>query len=353
MCEACGGSGQLCCGGSSCNGGFNCGGNGRCAACGGSNQPCCASGNACQSNLTCGAGNTCQCGGIGQACCGGSACTDDGNSCNGSEVCLGTCQHQYPVICTALDLCHNVGTCQPSTGTCTNPAKTGGTCNDGDPCSQNDSCQSGTCQGTPMSCASGLHCSAGSCACDSSSCSGSKTCVNNACVSCGALNQTCCNGNCNNGLTCTSGSCKTTCDSRMGQPCDTNTCQPGQYDCNGACASKTPKNCNDVTKTCDFLTGQCVTCGARYSFCCTAPGVEQCSGGPDDKCFLASNGQHRCWITAHWKQHCGGNPPNNYCKYAENYCDTGTDTCECVFGAETDPHCMTWDDLSGQPPKPP
>jgi hypothetical protein len=294
--------------------------------------------------------NPVTCGGLGQPCCGGT-CNDDGNACNGAEVCLaGTCQHQDPIVCAALDGCHNVGTCQPSTGACTNPPKTGGSCNDGDACTQNDTCQNGTCQGTAMSCGSGLHCSGGSCVCDSTSCKGSKTCVNDACVSCGALNQACCGSSCNTGFSCQGGSCKTTCSSKMGQACDTNTCQPGKYDCSGNCANKAPKNCNDVTKTCDPLNGQCVTCGARYSLCCTAPGVEQCQTGPDDKCLQKSNGQHVCWITAHINQHCGGFPPDNYCKPSSQVqCDTGTDTCVCMFGATCDP----WDDMSGQPPQPP
>jgi hypothetical protein len=140
----------------------------------------------------------------------------------------------------------------------------------------------------------------------------------------------------------------------MGQACDTNTCQPGKFDCNGNCANKQPKNCNDATKTCDPLNGQCTTCGARYGLCCTTPGVEQCQQGPDDKCFITSNGQSRCWITAHYKQHCGGFPPNNYCKSsADLFCDTGTDTCECMLGHEAEPPCTLEFYGTDQPPKPP
>jgi hypothetical protein len=234
-CETCGASGQLCCGSGQCNNGFLCGGNGRCTACGGTGQTCCPSGNACQSNLTCGAGNTCQCGGIGQPCCGGSSCTNDGNPCNGSEVCLGTCQHQSPIICAASDSCHDVGQCQPSTGTCTNPPKTGGACNDNNACTTNDTCMSGVCQGTTVMCASGQRCSGGACVCDGTSCpsgccsgtscqagtadsscgsngnscamctSGTQTCQNHACaaVACGGLGQPCCAGSsCTGGRIC-------------------------------------------------------------------------------------------------------------------------------------------------------
>jgi hypothetical protein len=292
------------------------------------------------------------CGGFGQPCCGGTTCTDDGDPCNGSEVCMGTCQHQNPVVCTALDVCHNVGTCQPSTGMCSNPPKTGGSCNDGDACTQNDACSNGMCKGTAMTCASGLHCVGGSCACDSTSCKSGKTCVNDACVSCGALNQPCCGSSCNSGLSCQGGSCKTTCSSKMGQVCDTNTCQPGKYDCNGNCAQKQFKNCGSPTKTCDPLTGACVDCGARYDLCCTDPSVEQCSAGPEDFCFLTSNGQKRCWITGHFNQRCIQN--GHGCKYQELQCN-GSDVCVCAYGVDPamEPHCQFWDDGSGKPPTPP
>jgi hypothetical protein len=52
------------------------------------------------------------------------------------------------VICTALDQCHDAGLCDAGTGVCANPAKANGTgCNDGDACTQTDSCQSGVCLG--------------------------------------------------------------------------------------------------------------------------------------------------------------------------------------------------------------
>ena len=35
----------------------------------------------------------------------------------------GACVGSNPVSCTALDQCHDVGTCEAGTGTCTNPAK--------------------------------------------------------------------------------------------------------------------------------------------------------------------------------------------------------------------------------------
>jgi hypothetical protein len=237
-CEACGGSGQPCCANSQCNGGLNCGGNARCSACGGMGQSCCTSGNACQANLSCGAGNTCQCGGIGQACCNGSTCADDGNRCNGSEVCRGTCQHENPVICPALDACHDIGVCQPSSGTCTNPNKDGASCNDNDSCTQDDTCQSGTCKGAPLACSSGQRCVGGTCVCNATSCpsgccsnnqcqlgsgdsacgsagnacatctSGQQVCQSHSCSACGGSGQICCAGqSCSGGRICSNGTC--------------------------------------------------------------------------------------------------------------------------------------------------
>jgi hypothetical protein len=54
------------------------------------------------------------------------------------------------VVCTASDSCHDVGTCSPGTGTCSNPVKPDGTaCSDGDACTTADACSSGACAGGP------------------------------------------------------------------------------------------------------------------------------------------------------------------------------------------------------------
>src|SRR5439155_1610208 len=79
----------------------------------------------------------------------GTACNDN-NACTSGETCQsGTCTGTNPVVCTASDQCHDVGTCNPSTGFCSNPPKTNGTaCNDGNACTQTDTCQSGVCTGS-------------------------------------------------------------------------------------------------------------------------------------------------------------------------------------------------------------
>lgn len=57
------------------------------------------------------------------------------------------------VTCTALGQCHAVGVCDPDTGTCSHPVNAEGTvCDDGNVCTQTDTCQSGICTGTPVVC---------------------------------------------------------------------------------------------------------------------------------------------------------------------------------------------------------
>src|SRR5262249_59713319 len=83
------------------------------------------------------------------------ACTD-GAACTQSASCqAGVCVGANPVVCAALDQCHDAGVCDRANGTCSNPAKpNGSTCTDGDACTQSDSCQAGACVGTnPVVCA--------------------------------------------------------------------------------------------------------------------------------------------------------------------------------------------------------
>src|SRR5262249_40908525 len=77
----------------------------------------------------------------------------------------GTCTGGNPVICQASDQCHDAGTCDPSTGICTNLAKSNGTtCDDGNKCTTGDTCQSGTCTGTAVVCTASDRClNAGTC----------------------------------------------------------------------------------------------------------------------------------------------------------------------------------------------
>src|SRR5262249_51259118 len=79
----------------------------------------------------------------------------DGDACTLSDTCqAGSCVSGTRVVCAALDQCHEAGVCDPASGTCSNPAKADGAeCSDGDACMLSDTCQAGSCvSGTPVVC---------------------------------------------------------------------------------------------------------------------------------------------------------------------------------------------------------
>jgi len=213
----------------------------------------------------------------------GTAC-DDSNLCTQTDTCqAGSCMGSDPVVCTALDQCHNTGTCNPGTGSCSNPQKPNGTsCDDGDLCTQTDTCQSGSCTGTdPVVCSAQDQChTAGTCnpatgncsnpqkpngtSCDDGDlCTQTDTCQSGTCsgsnpVSCTPLDQ------CHNTGTCNpaTGSCSnpqkpdgTSCDD--GDLCtQTDTCQ------SGTCSGSNPVSCTPLDQchnagTCNPATGSC------------------------------------------------------------------------------------------------
>jgi cysteine-rich repeat protein len=213
----------------------------------------------------------------------GTTC-NDGNSCTQTDSCqAGACTGANPVTCSASDQCHIVGTCNPATGVCSNPAAADGTtCNDGNSCTQTDTCQTGACTGAnPVTCTASDQCHvAGTCnptsgvcsnpvaptgtACnDGNACTQTDTCSNGACsganpITCAALDQchvagtcdtatgTCSNPNIADGTTCNDGNSCT----------QTDTCQTG------ACTGANPVTCTasdqcHVAGTCDTTTGTC------------------------------------------------------------------------------------------------
>ncbi len=92
---------------------------------------------------------------------------DDGNACSTVDACqAGVCVGAAPIVCAALDDCHAIGSCDPVSGTCSTPAVQDNTlCNDGNACSQTDTCQAGVCQGAnPVVCTPADTChTAGTC----------------------------------------------------------------------------------------------------------------------------------------------------------------------------------------------
>ena len=86
---------------------------------------------------------------------------DDGDLCTQVDTCeAGVCVGSNDVVCTASDQCHDVGTCEPTTGECTDPAKADGTtCDDENACTENDTCEAGVCEaGTPKLCPASDNC---------------------------------------------------------------------------------------------------------------------------------------------------------------------------------------------------
>src|ERR1041384_940665 len=109
----------------------------------------CDDGNPCTRDDAC-LGETC----VGTAVDDGTSC-DDGNPCTHTDRCTaGTCIGTDPVVCTASDVCHVSGTCDPGTGACSNPtAPDTKACDDGNACTRTDHCAAGVCTGTnPVVC---------------------------------------------------------------------------------------------------------------------------------------------------------------------------------------------------------
>src|SRR5207302_5207492 len=86
-----------------------------------------------------------------------SAC-DDGNGCLQTSRCQGsTFTGECSVVWPTPDQCHDAGTCSPSTGVCSNPAKPDGTaCDDGNACTAADHCTAGVCGGDSTTCGDGV-----------------------------------------------------------------------------------------------------------------------------------------------------------------------------------------------------
>ncbi len=148
----------------------------------------------------------------------GTGC-DDRNRCTQTDTCQGgVCVGAQPVACLPLDQCHTFGTCDPSTGACSNPGKTNGTpCDDGDICTNGDACENGICSGQPVVCQAQDLCHT------PGTCDPATGCSNPV-----KPDGTVCGDQCTQGV-CRAGSCIGTC--LAGRPCVLGLlptiCQPG------------------------------------------------------------------------------------------------------------------------------
>ncbi len=213
----------------------------------------------------------------------GTSCSD-GNACTQSDSCQnGTCTGGNPVTCAVSDACHAAGTCDPTSGACSNPVAANGTsCSDGNACTKTDTCQSGLCTGSnPVTCVASDSChTAGTCNTATGACSnpvaanGTSCSDGNACTQ----NDSCQNGTCtgSNPVTCTaSDSCHTagTCNTATGAcsnpvaangtSCsDGNACTQNDTCQNGTCTGSSPVTCTasdscHTAGTCNTATGAC------------------------------------------------------------------------------------------------
>jgi RHS repeat-associated protein len=153
----------------------------------------------------------------------GTSCSN-GNACDGAETCnaTGQCVAGTPVVCVATDQCHDAGTCNPSTGACTDPVKPNGSaCNDGNACTQTDTCTSGSCVGgNAVVCVASDAChDAGTCNTATGVCSNPQKPEGTSCA-----DATVCNGP----ETCSAGTCVagTPIDPDDENPCTADACDP-------------------------------------------------------------------------------------------------------------------------------
>src|SRR6185503_14569356 len=229
----------------------------------------------------------------------GSTC-DDGNACTQTDTCQGgTCTGMNDVVCTALNQCHVVGVCDTSTGICTNPSKTDGTtCDDGNACTQDDTCQSGDCTGAdPVNCTALDQCHlAGTCDPGSGDCSNPPKADGVTCDD---------NDLCTQTDTCQGGVCDGS-DAKVCNPLDqchiAGTCDPGT----GLCSDPTKADgtsCTDNDACTQSDTCQLGTCVGDSPVVCTAkdqchdPGTCDSSSGlcsdpakPDDTACSDNDG---------------------------------------------------------------
>jgi hypothetical protein len=131
----------------------------------------------------------------------GTVC-EDGNPCTLNDTCqAGACVAGAAKSCVAAaaDACHTNGVCDTATGLCSKPAAADGTsCDDGDACSTASACVAGACVATSV-----VTCTA------ADQCHLAGTCTAGACSNPAKVDGTTCNDNdaCTTGETCQAGTC--------------------------------------------------------------------------------------------------------------------------------------------------
>ncbi|MEP7125641.1 MAG: hypothetical protein ABJE95_32220, partial [Byssovorax sp.] len=198
----------------------------------------------------------------------GAACSD-GNACTTVDTCqTGVCTGATPVVCMAMDQCHTAGTCAPATGMCSNPTKANGVaCDDLNNCTTGDSCTAGACTGTPVVCT----------ALDTCHTIGTCNMATGMCSNPNAANGTVCNdaNNCTTADVCTAGSCAgTTVVCSALDTCHVaGTCNAATGTCSNP-AKGTGSACDDMNLcTTSDMCSAAATCSGTATVC---PAPDQC-----------------------------------------------------------------------------
>ncbi len=209
------------------------------------------------------------------------AACDDNNPCTENDTCGGgSCKGTAVATCCKSDLgCDDknpctTDSCNVATGVCSSAPSSGGVCNDGNACTTQDTCASGTCQGSK------LDCSGKADACHDAVCNTTTGCQaevkldgtpcddKNACTVSDGCSSGNCTGSaklCDDANTCTTDSCDpnsgcvnaantASCDSD-GSACTTDVCQ--NKVCTVAIALVCPKLAC-AANACDAKTGTCI-----------------------------------------------------------------------------------------------
>ncbi len=239
----------------------------------------------------------------------------DGTGCNDNDLCTrsDTCQSGFctgddPVICSAVNECHYVGACNPSTGVCSEPAKPDGTgCDDENLCTREDLCYGGECTGTdPVVCPESTDClTVFACDPESGEC-GTEAAADGADCDDGAycnVGEACRNGLCLGGLArdcsdvvtdeqCQTASCDENADQcvalldKEGDACNDGVfCNTGETCQSGACSGGGPRDCSYVVEEPQCQAAQCSEAARE----CRA--VNQNQGDPCDDQNPDTNGE--------------------------------------------------------------
>ncbi|MSQ84476.1 MAG: hypothetical protein EXR77_16615 [Myxococcales bacterium] len=238
---------------------------------------------------------------------------DDKNACSEGDVCkAGACTAGANKECGDSNAC-TIDTCDPATG-CAQANDDGSPCDDDNPCTVGDLCQTGKCvAGLPKECASTDACQTAKCDQAAGKCvftdkqEGLPCNDNTACTQADVCKTGACNGElipCNDGNPCTVDACDnakgcTATDAEIACS-DGDACSEADACKAGKCTSGAPKNCDDAESctldTCDKASGDCKNaavggCGGNCnndadcndSNPCT---TDSCSAG---KCAVAAN----------------------------------------------------------------